>query len=112
MSPADLPAVGTETRASLARSLMSMGLDKRQSTSAVRAIVEVICNALASGDDVALRGFGRFSVSAKGAGIARNPRTGEGLTLPPRAVVTFRPADGLRQRVSAALCSGSERSAP
>jgi len=75
----------------------------------VNTIVDVIAETLIAGEDVKLRGFGRFSLADKGSRPVRNPQTGEPMVLDARRTVTFRPSDGLRGRVSAALCSDGDR---
>lgn len=112
MSPADLPTTGTETREDLARHLMSLGLDKKLSALLVRTIIDAVCDTLGEGEDVGLRGFGRFSVDEKGARPVRNLQTGDPMVLKPRRTVTFRPANVLRSEVTAALCSDAEGSMP
>jgi DNA-binding protein HU-beta len=53
------------------------GLSKTDATSATEALLDSIVKALGSGDQVALTGFGTFSVRARAARSGRNPQTGE-----------------------------------
>lgn len=53
------------------------GLSKAAAVDAVEAVLGGIKGTLADGGSVSLIGFGTFSVSARAARTARNPRTGE-----------------------------------
>ena len=65
----------------------------------VATVFDRIGAALACGDRVELRGFGAFSVRARGARPARNPRTGERVAVPDKAVPHFRTGKELRGRL-------------
>ena len=52
------------------------GLSKKDSEAAIKALTEVITDALKSGDKVQLVGFGTFEVSERAAREGRNPQTG------------------------------------
>lgn len=64
------------------------------------ATIEAASEALEYGDEVILRGFGRFKVVEKAARKARNPRTGETIIIPPQNVPVFVPAVNLRKKVN------------
>ncbi|MBT8121919.1 MAG: HU family DNA-binding protein [Gammaproteobacteria bacterium] len=57
------------------------GLDKADATKATEALLDGIVNALSEGDQVALSGFGTFSVRARAARAGRNPQTGETIQI-------------------------------
>ena len=61
-------------------------LDNQTATRSVEAIIELMKSALASGDDILVSGFGKFSVNEKNSRKGRNPATGEDLMLPSRKV--------------------------
>ena len=63
---------------------------------AVEALFERIGAALERGDRVALRRFGVLETGLRKTRGARNPRTGDAISLSPSRVVRFRPATGLR----------------
>jgi integration host factor subunit beta len=71
----------------------------------VQRIVATVFNqigaALARGDRVELRGFGTFSLRARGARPARNPRTGEKVAVPDKAVPHFKTGKELHGRLQA-----------
>ncbi|MCG8511636.1 MAG: integration host factor subunit beta [Rhodospirillales bacterium] len=63
----------------------------------VTTIFDEITAALADGDRVELRGFGAFSVKARGARTGRNPRTGEAVSVPSKFIPYFKTGKQLRQ---------------
>jgi integration host factor subunit beta len=67
----------------------------------VATVFNQIAAALARGDRVELRGFGAFSIRARGARPARNPRTSEPVAVPDRATPHFRTGKELRERLMA-----------
>jgi integration host factor subunit beta len=71
----------------------------------VQRIVATVFNqigaALARGDRVELRGFGAFSIRARGGRPARNPRTGEKVAVPDKAVPHFKTGKELHGRLQA-----------
>ena len=52
------------------------GMCGSQARQAVEAAIETVSDELASGGEVALAGFGKFSVSQRAARQGRNPSTG------------------------------------
>ena len=56
-------------------------LSKSQAGAALDATLGAISKTLASGGEVALPGFGKFSVSHRSARTGRNPQTGETIQI-------------------------------
>lgn len=67
----------------------------------VTTIFDVITSALAEGDRVELRGFGAFSVKARGARTGRNPRTGEPVEVSEKFIPYFKTGKQLREKLNA-----------
>ena len=67
----------------------------------VTTIFEEITSALSRGDRVELRGFGAFSVKARGARVGRNPRTGESGNVPEKFIPYFKTGKQLREKLNA-----------
>ncbi len=67
----------------------------------VATVFEEIGAALARGDRVELRGFGAFSVRPRNARVGRNPRTGNEVQVPDKAVPYFKTGKELRERLNA-----------
>ena len=64
--------------------------DKKSATEAVNAVLETIQSAVASGDKVAITGFGVFEKTVRPARTARNPATGETIRVARSSVPKFR----------------------
>jgi integration host factor subunit alpha len=90
------------TKADIADRLFNeVGLNKREAKEFVDAYFEIIRQALESGENVKLSGFGNFQLRDKNQRPGRNPKTGEEIPISARRVVTFRPGQKLRARVEA-----------
>jgi integration host factor subunit beta len=66
----------------------------------VATVFDEVTGALARGDRVELRGFGAFSVRQRNSRIGRNPRTGEEVRVPDKAVPYFKTGKELRERLN------------
>ena len=75
-------------------------LTKKDAEKAVSAVVESITEALASGDKVALVGFGTFEVRDRAAREGKNPATGEAITIAASKVPAFKAGKALKDAVS------------
>ena len=64
--------------------------DKKTATEAVNAVLDTIQAAVASGDKVAITGFGVFEKTVRPARTARNPATGASIKVPESSVPKFR----------------------
>ncbi|PID59897.1 MAG: integration host factor subunit alpha [Gammaproteobacteria bacterium] len=90
------------TKADLAELLFEeLGLNKREAKEFVEQFFEQLKEALESGHDVKLSGFGNFTLRDKKQRPGRNPKTGEEIPISARRVVTFRPGQKLKARVEA-----------
>ncbi|NGX16457.1 integration host factor subunit beta [Wenzhouxiangella sp. XN24] len=67
---------------------------------AVKYLIEVMSNSLASGERIEIRGFGSFSLHFRPPRIGRNPKTGEAVALSGKYVPHFKPGKDLRERVN------------
>ena len=76
------------------------GLSKKAASEAVEAILNIIKDNLASGEDVLISGFGKFQLADKEARRGRNPATGSDLMLRGRRIVTFKCSGKLRDGVN------------
>ena len=75
------------------------GLSKAGAGQAVDATFDAITDALKSGDDVKIIGFGNFAVAKRAASMGRNPRTGEAIKIKASKKVAFRAAKELKEAV-------------
>lgn len=60
---------------------------------------DAIGDATAKGNDVAIPGFGKFSVKDRPERQGRNPATGEAMTIKASRSVGFKPAKGLKDKM-------------
>jgi DNA-binding protein HU-beta len=67
---------------------------------AVDSILEAIRTALAKGEDIALAGFGSFTVTTRKARQGRNPKTGTPITIAASKQVKFKPGKALKESVA------------
>lgn len=65
-------------------------LSKAKAKEVVNSIFTSIIEAAKQGDEVAIAGFGRFTVKERAAREGRNPRTGETLNIPASKSLGFK----------------------
>ncbi len=75
-------------------------MTKKDAAAAVNAVLEVIADALAAGDDVKITGFGGFEVKARAARTGRNPKTGAAVEIPASKYVAFSAGSTLKEKVN------------
>ena len=80
-------------------------LPKHQIETVLRQFLQGIMDALHAGDKVELRGFGRFRLRHRQARAGRNPRTGDTVPIPAKAVPSFTPGKAFQELVQTALAS-------
>ncbi len=76
------------------------GIDNNQAKAAVDAVVEAISDELSGGGEVAISGFGKFSVSDRAARQGVNPATGEKIQIAASKAAKFSPASGLKNKLN------------
>ena len=76
------------------------GLAKNDAAKAVDGVFEVITDALKSGDEVRLTGFGVFVVAVRAGGKGRNPQTGAEIDIKPSKQPRFRPGKQLKDSLN------------
>jgi integration host factor subunit beta len=67
---------------------------------AVKSMLDLMAQTLASGDRIEIRGFGSFSLHYRPPRTGRNPKTGDAVTLASKYVPHFKPGKELRERVN------------
>ena len=75
-------------------------LTKADAGKALDAFCEAVGDALSRGDDVALVGFGTFSVRDRAGRTGRNPATGAEIQIPASRTVGFKPGKQLKDAVN------------
>ena len=75
------------------------GLAKANVTRVLDALVETVMSTVASGDSVALTGFGAFKPVHRPAREGRNPATGAVIQVPESTVPKFQPGATFKGRM-------------
>ena len=88
-------------RTELAQQVASRAdIDNTQAKAAVDAVFESITQELSSGGEVAVSGFGKFSVADRAARQGVNPATGEKIQIKASKAAKFSPASGLKNTLN------------
>ena len=77
------------------------GLSKKDATSALNTVFEILKERLAQRDRITILGFGTFSISQRSERKGRNPQTGKEITIPAKKVAKFKPSADLTARINA-----------
>ena len=94
----------TTTKADLVNVIAhKTGLTKNETESVVDSLFESIIDSLKAGKRIEIRGFGSFNIRYKNLRQARNPRTGEKVTVDPKNKIivenaTVKTFDGVQAR--------------
>ena len=83
----------------LINAVAANGLTKKDAEAAVNTVFGAIGDALAKGENVALLGFGTFTVKTRAAREGRNPRTGEVVKIKASKVPAFKAGKALKNKV-------------
>ncbi|MGI6325971.1 MAG: HU family DNA-binding protein [Saccharofermentanales bacterium] len=75
-------------------------LSKKDSESAINAVLDSITDALTREEKVVLVGFGTFEVRHRAARKGRNPSTKEEIKIPASKAPVFRAGKGLKTKVN------------
>ncbi len=73
-----------------------VGRPRAEVASTVDAVFALITAALSRGEKVAVSGFGNFDARQVAERVARNPRTGESVTVPARTAARFKASRNLK----------------
>ncbi|MDX6684917.1 MAG: DNA-binding protein HU-beta [Baekduia sp.] len=78
------------------------GLTNADARKAIEAVITTVEKTLKKGDEIALTGFGKFSVSKRAARTGRNPQTGEAVKIKASKAPKFTAGAGLKTAVNGA----------
>jgi nucleoid DNA-binding protein len=76
-----------------------IGLTQLKTKEIVQKTFDAIVETLVEEGRIELRNFGVFEVKKRAARKARNPRTGDKVSVPEKFVVTFKPGKEMEERV-------------
>ena len=80
-------------------------LPKHQIDTVITRFLQGIMDTLQGGDNVELRGFGSFRLRHRQAREGRNPRTGNPLQIPAKAIPSFTAGKAFQETVQTRLVS-------
>ena len=75
-------------------------LTKADATKAVEAFLDTVTRTLKKGDQVAIVGFGSFSVKSRAARLGRNPKTGATIQISASRVPGVKAGKALKDAVN------------
>ena len=75
-------------------------LSKADASRAVDGVIATVTQALQSGDQVTLVGFGTFLVRNREARVGRNPRTGETIQIKASKLLAFKAGKALKDALN------------
>jgi DNA-binding protein HU-beta len=76
------------------------GMAHSHAREAIDAAFDAVSEELANGGEVALAGFGKFSVSRRAARTGRNPATGQTISIAASNAAKFSAASALKKRLN------------
>lgn len=77
-------------------------MSKKDTMTALDALLEVVSEQLEAGNEVALTGFGTFKTRVQAARTGRNPQTGETIQIAEKTVPVFKAGKTLKDAVKSA----------
>jgi integration host factor subunit beta len=88
------------TKKEIARTIADeMGLPHLRVQGIVQQVFDAIIETLVQEGGIELRSFGVFQVRRRKPRLARNPKTGEKVSVPAKLVVTFKAGREMQERV-------------
>ena len=79
---------------------LKSGMKKKEAELAVNSLTEAIVEAMKSGEKVQLVGFGTFEVKTREARVARNPKTGEAISVAASKHPAFSASKALKDQLN------------
>jgi DNA-binding protein HU-beta len=75
-------------------------MSKKDAEKVLAAMLDTMAETLAAGEKVQLVGFGTFEAKERGERTAKNPRTGETVTVPATRVPAFKAGQALKTKIA------------
>lgn len=75
-------------------------LTKKQIETIIDMIFDCMRETLSRGEKIEIRGFANFKVKQRQERIARNPKTGEHINVPPQKVINFKMSKALKEALN------------
>lgn len=77
-----------------------LGYTKTDAAAVYDTVFELLANNLMAGEDVSIPAVGRFKIVERNERVARNPQTGEAITVPAHKVLKLRPTTALKEAIA------------
>ncbi|MBK8982439.1 MAG: integration host factor subunit beta [Ignavibacteria bacterium] len=92
------------TRSQIAAAISgATGLSKKETEIVVEGFISCVIDSLKRNESVEIRGFGTFKNNMKHPRIARNPKTGEKISLGKRFIPMFKVSKDFKKAVQEAM---------
>lgn len=75
-------------------------IPKTQADLAIKMVIDGIAQAMTSGKEINLLGFGKFNIGVRAARTGRNPQTGAEMQIPESKNVRFKASKKLKELVN------------
>jgi integration host factor subunit beta len=86
----------------VSRIAKEMNLPKQEAEQGVDLFFQAIKDAILSGEEIEIRGFGSFRFRKRTSRSGRNPRTGAPVKVPPKRILFFKPSKLLKELINRA----------
>jgi integration host factor subunit beta len=91
------------TKAELVEEVASQSdLTKKDAEVVVQTVLDSITESLQRGEKIELRGFGSFRIRNRSSRQGRNPKTGNGVSVPAKNVPYFKPGKEIKDLINPA----------
>lgn len=89
------------TRSELVKEVQSRtGMTRNDADTAVKSVFDIITETLTEGNEVAIKGFGTFSVQVRPERQGRNPATKEVITIPEKKIAKLKFSSEVKKLVN------------
>lgn len=89
------------TRSELVKEVQSRtGMTRNDADTAVKSVFDIITETLTEGNEVAIKGFGTFSVQVRPERQGRNPATKEAITIPEKKIAKLKFSSEVKKLVN------------
>lgn len=75
-------------------------LTKKQIETIIEMIFDFMKETLSRGEKIEIRGFANFKIKQRKERIARNPKTGQQIKVPPQRTISFKMSKALREALN------------
>src|SRR5699024_7723309 len=86
----------------------STGLTKVETEVVDNGFMETVIDAMKRGEQIELRGFGRFKVVKRAPRVARNPKTNEEIQVPAQYVPKLKMSKSFKEQVNESMMEDEE----